>query len=88
MPDKFNRKKPINTSFIEPEVGDVVRVIGTEWFGHPMMASIGMVIDKQDRTGEPVECACLVMIRGTPYWIYISDLTVESRATPDSSGTM
>jgi hypothetical protein len=52
------------------------------------MMSMGLIIDKQDRTGEPVECACLVLIRGISMWIYISDLTVEARATPDSSGTM
>ncbi len=72
----------------EPEIGDIVRITGSEWFGHPMMASIGMVIDKQDRTGEPVECACLVLMNGVSLWVYISDLTVESRATHNSGGIM
>ena len=73
---------------IEPQVGDLVRVTGKEWFGHPMMMSMGLIIDKQDRTGEPVECACLVLIRGVSMWIYISDLTFEARAGVGDSGTM
>lgn len=52
------------------------------------MASIGLVIDKQDKSGEPVECDCLVIFSGIRMWFYVSDLTVESRATHDSSGTM
>jgi hypothetical protein len=72
----------------EPEIGDVVRITGSEWFGHQMMASLGMVIDKQYRTGEHVECACLVLVNGITIWVYISDLTVESRATHNSGGTM
>ena len=73
---------------LEPQVGDLVRITGKEWFGHPMMMSMGLILDKQDRTGEPVECACLVLIKGISMWIYISDLTVESRATHNSGGTM
>ena len=73
---------------IEPQVGDLVRVTGKEWFGHPMMMSMGLIVDKQDRTGEPVECACLVLIRGVSMWIYISDLTVEARAGDGDRGTM
>lgn len=88
MREKYNRPKQDDTNNLEPQVGDIVRVTGNEWLGHPLMASVGLVIDKQDRTGEPVECACLVIIRGSPCWIYISDLTVESRATQDGSGTM
>ena len=88
MREKYNRPKLVDTSSLEPHVGDVVRVTGNEWLGHPLMASIGLVIDKQDRTGEPVECACLVLFNGFKQWIYVSDLTVESRATHTSSGTM
>jgi hypothetical protein len=72
----------------EPEIGDIVRITGSEWFGHQLMASLGMVIDKQDRTGEPVECACLVLVNGITIWVYISDLTVESRASHNSGGIM
>jgi hypothetical protein len=53
-----------------------------------MMMSMGLIIDKQDRTGEPVECACLVLIRGVSMWIYISDLTFEARAGGVGGGTM
>ncbi len=88
MREKYNRHKQVELGNVEPHVGDVVRVTGNEWLGHPLMAAVGLVIDKQDRTGEPVECACLVLISGASLWIYISDLTVESRATQDGSGTM
>jgi len=80
MQQRQSHNTYVNLSNTEPEIGDIVRITGNEWFGHPMMASIGMVIDKQDRTGEPVECSCLVLIHGVGLWIYISDLTVESRA--------
>lgn len=88
MREKYNRPNQIDTSNLEPRVGDVVRVTGNEWLGHPLMASIGLVIDKQDKSGEPVECDCLVTFSGIRMWFYVSDLTVESRATHDSSGTM
>ena len=88
MREKYNRPKQDNTSNLEPDIGDIVRVTGNEWLGHPLMASIGLVIDKQDRTGEPVECACLVLVSGVSLWVYVIDLTVESRATHDGSGTM
>lgn len=77
-----------NFSNLEPDIGDVVRITGNEWIGHPMMALFGLVIDKQDRSGEPVECACLVLVRGISLWIYISDLTLESRAMHNRSDTM
>jgi hypothetical protein len=82
------RKSHNTVADIEPQVGDLVRVTGKEWFGHPMMMSMGLIIDKQDRTGEPVECACLVLIKGVSMWIYISDLTFEARAGDGDSGTM
>jgi hypothetical protein len=88
LPDKFNRSKPINTSCLEPVIGDVVRITGGEWFGHPLAGAIGLVVDKQDESGEPVETACFVMLDGAPRWIYSSDLTVESRASGEDSGTM
>ena len=88
MPNKFNRNKPIITSCFEPEIGDVVRITGSEWFGHPLGGSIGWVVHKQDEPGEPVETACFVMIDGAPRWIYSSDLTVESRASGEDCGTM
>jgi hypothetical protein len=69
-------------------IGDVVRITGGEWFGHPLAGAIGLVVDKQDESGEPVETACFVMIGGERRWIYISDLTVESRASGEDSGTM
>lgn len=82
------RQRHSSNDALEPEIGDLVRISGKEWFGHPMMMSLGLVIDKQDKTGEPVECACLVLVQSVKMWIYISDLDVEARATPTRSVTM
>jgi hypothetical protein len=73
---------------LEPAIGDVVRVTGKEWYGHPLMMSLGLVIDKDVKSGKTTESGCLVLFSSVRLWIYVSDLDVESRASPASSGTM
>jgi hypothetical protein len=65
----------------EPRVGDVVRITGKEWFGHAIMASVGIVLKDKEHSGEPVERVCYVQFDGFGRWIYVSDLTIVSRAS-------
>jgi hypothetical protein len=81
MLSKSKIKKTVKHDDHEPQVGDVVQITGKEWFGHPMMLSIGIAVKDREHSGEPVERTCYVQFESAGMWIYVSDLTIVSRAS-------